>query len=389
MSPKIQSIELFPLTIPRDEPYLGPLESGVEPNDRGYIIRPGNRTIYSIHDRTLLVKVTASDGTVGWGEGFGVTAPEVPAMILEELIIPLVIGRDPQHVEQIYDDLYDGLRVRGYFGGFYHDAIAGLDIALWDLRARLLGLPLYELLGGLRHARIPAYVSGLPGPTRQARAALGQSWIEKGFSALKFAAAVADEGELAEIEMIREAVGPGPRILADLHWRYSANEAIRLIEALNRHDLYLAEAPTAPEDMEGQALVARSVKTRVGLGEELRTVYEYRPRFEARCMDVIQPEIAHTGITAFMRICRMAQAFHCGVMPHATINLGIAQAASLHAAATLPNLVMQEYQHSIFDRNLSFLDTRMVCAQGYFGLPDGPGLGVTPRPSIFDHLTSR
>lgn len=378
MSAAIASIELYPLRIPRDVPYLGPLEPGIGPNTKGYIVRPGNRTVYPVHDQTLLVKAVSSDGAVGWGECFGVVAPQVARTILEELFIPFVLGRSPHDVERIYEDLYDLQRVRGHFGGYTLDAIAGLDIALWDLRGKLLGQPVWQLLGGLRRQRLPVYVSGLPGASTEERAALAKSWIDRGFSALKFAAAVASTGEVAEIEAIRTQVGPSPKILVDLHWRYSALEAIQLIDKLCEFDLYLAEAPVAPEDIAGQARVARAVRTQVGLGEEWSTVHEYLPRLQAACMNVIQPEMAHTGITGFRRICELAQAFHCLAMPHATINIGIAQAASLHVAATLANFAMHEYQHSIFDRNKRLIRTTIDCRAGFFTLPDGPGLGAEP-----------
>ncbi len=389
MNSTIASIELFPLRIPRDVPYLGPLEEDNRPNAMGYIVRPGNRTVYPVFDQTLLVKAVASDGTVGWGECFGVVAPQIAQTVLEELLVPFVIGRSPHDVERIYEDLYDLQRVRGHFGGYALDAIAGLDMALWDLRGKLLGQPVWQLLGGRRHERLAVYVSGLPGATREERAALGKQWVDRGFSALKFAAVVADEGEIGEIEAIRGEVGPAPKILADLHWRYTALEAIRVIERLCEYDLYLAEAPVAPEDLEGQAQVARSVSTRIGLGEEWRTVHEYLPRLKAGCMDVIQPEMAHTGITGFRRICELSQAFHCQVMPHATINIGIAQAASLHVAATLTNFIMQEYQHTIFDRNKQFINSTMDCQAGYFTLPDGPGLGAEPTEEALSFTISR
>lgn len=389
MNATVTAIDLFPLRIPRDEPYLGPLEEANRPNEKGYIVRPGNRTVYPVFDQTLLVKVEASDGTVGWGECFGVVAPQIAQTVLQELLIPFVIGRSPHDVERIYEDLYDLQRVRGHFGGYALDAIAGLDMALWDLRGKMLNQPVWQLLGGLRHERLPVYVSGLPGGTKEERAALGKRWIDRGYSALKFAAVVADEGEVAEIEAIRREVGPVPRILADLHWRYTALEAVQLIERLSEFDLYLAEAPMAPEDLAGQAQVARSVKTRIGLGEEWRTVHEYLPRLQARCMDVIQPEMAHTGITGFRRICELAQAFHCQVMPHATINIGIAQAASLHVAATLANFAMHEYQHSIFDRNKQYIGSTMDCRDGYFSLPEGTGLGAEPTEEVLSFVIDR
>ena len=378
MPDRIAHIELFPLKIARDTPYLGPLEEGITVSERGYFIRPGNQTIYSIDDHTLLIKLTTEQGVVGWGESFGVVAPEVAATIIRELFTPIIIGRDPHDVIAIGEDIYNGMRVRGFFGGFYADALAGVDIALWDLRGKLTGLPVCKLLGAQRHLRIPAYVSGLPKATRAERAQLAKEWIDKGFAAVKFAAVVAHDGEVAEMRSIREAIGPGPKILADLHWQYTDQEAIKLISALEPYDLAVAEAPVQSEDTAGQARVTAAVKTPVAIGEELRTVFEYRPRFVQRCMSIIQPEMAHMGITQFWQVCQLARAFHCQVMPHATIGVGIAQAASLHVAAALSNLVMHEYQHSIFDRNLQFITGNMRCESGYFYLPDGPGLGVEP-----------
>ncbi len=383
---RITDLQVFPLRIPRDTPYLGPLEEGVTVSQHGYFVRPGNQTIYSIHDHSLIVKLTTAAGVVGWGECFAVVAPTVAATLITELMAPLVVGRDPHDGLAIVEDIYNAMRVRGFFGGFYVDAIAGIDIALWDLRGKLTGLPVCKLLGARRHARLPVYVSGLPEATRSARAALAKTWIDKGFAAVKFAAAVAHDGELAEIQSIRAAIGPGPQILADLHWRYTDQEAIKLIAQLEAYDLAVAEAPCQSEDIEGQARVGRAVKTPVAIGEELRTVYEYRPRFIQRCMSIIQPEMAHMGITNFWHVCQMAQTFHCRVMPHATIGVGIAQAASLHVAAALDNFVMHEYQHSIFDRNVRFVSGNMRCEAGYFYLPDGPGLGVTPTDEVFDFV---
>lgn len=386
MTDRIAALELFPLRIPRETPYLGPLEPGVQVSERGYFIRPGNQTVYSIHDHTVLVKIKTERGLIGWGESFGVVAPEAVALIAQDLLTPLVLGRDPHDAVAIAEDMYNAMRVRGFFGGFYVDALAGIDIALWDLRGKLTGLPICKLLGAQRHTRIPAYVSGLPKATVEERAQLAKTWIDRGFSAVKFAAAVAHEGELVEMQAIRAAIGPGPKILADLHWKYTDQEAIKLITALEAYDLAVAEAPVQSEDLEGQTRVAAAVKTPVAIGEELRTVFEYRPRFVHRCMSIIQPEMAHMGITQFWQVCQMARAFHCQVMPHATIGVGIAQAASLHVSAALPNLVMHEYQHSIFDRNLQFIDGNMRCEAGYFYLPDGPGLGVEPSEAVLQYV---
>ena len=370
MTDLIKSIEAFHLVIPRDTPYLGPVEAGNTVSEQGYFVRPGNNTVYNIYDQSVLVKVTTERGLIGWGETYNAAALQATAAIIQDLFPSLVVGRDPHDVVAIYEDLYNAMRVRGYFGGYYMDAVAALDIALWDLKGKLTGLPVCKLLGGKRRERIPVYVSGLPKATKAERTALAKSFMDRGFSALKFAAAVADEGELAEMKALREAVGPQPKILIDFHWRYTDMEAIKLISQLEPYDLHVAEAPVPPEDMAGQARVVRGVKTAVAIGEELRTIYEYQPRFVNRCMNIIQPEMGRMGITAFWQVCQMAKAFHCTVMPHAAIGIGVFQAASLHVSAALPNLAMHEYQHSIFDRNLQFIKGNMRCQAGYF-LPAG------------------
>lgn len=383
MAERIATAEFFPLAIPRDEPYLGPLESGVEPNSKGYFIRPGNRSIYSLADHSVLVKLTSSGGAVGWGECVTVVAPRVVCAILDELLFPLVVGRGCDQPAILYQDLYDTMRVRGFFGGFLHDAIAAIDIAMWDLAGKLSGRPLCELLGGGRRTKIAAYVSGLPGRTQAARMEKARRFLGEGFHAFKFAAAVAHEGEFSELRALREVVGPEPDILIDFHWKYTSGEAVRRITQLEPLGLYVAEAPVPPEDIEGQARVAAAVRTPVGIGEELRTPYDYAIRFQRHCMDVIQPEVGRAGVTAFRDICQMAEAFHCAVMPHASIGIGIFQAASLHCAATLKNLPYHEYQHSIFDRNLRFVTGDMSCRAGLFSVPSGPGLGVEPQPEVF------
>ena len=124
-------------------------------------------------------------------------------------------------------------------------------------------------------------------------------------------------------------------------------------------------------------------------GEEWRTVHEALPRLERRSIAFIQPEMGHTGVTQFMAISRLAQAFHARVIPHAAIGIGIFQAASLHAAAALPNVPYHEYQHSIFDRNLRFLRTTMQCEAGYYHLPEGVGLGVEPVAELWNHVIGK
>lgn len=384
----IRSVETFIISVPREVPYLGPLREGETINEKGYFVRRGNKSIYPSTDMTLVIKVTGESGTVGWGETYGIAAPEATKAIIDELLAPVMIGRDPGAPVPLHEDLYDLMRVRGFISGYYVDALAGVDIAVWDLLGRLTGRSLASLVGGKRHDKLPAYVSGLPRSTLKERCDLAQEWVGKGFKAIKFAAAVSDDGIIREMAALRETVGPGIDLMVDLHWKFEASEAIRLIRKLEAHDLYFAEAPVEPEDTEGLARVAHGVSTIVAAGEEWRTVYEYRPRFEKRAMGVIQPEMGHTGVTEFLEIGRMAKAFHLRLMPHASISIGIFTAASLCVTSALRNVPYHEYQHSIFDRNLAFTDGAMGCEAGFYKLPAGPGIGVTPNEALWNHVVA-
>ncbi|MCM0019766.1 MAG: mandelate racemase/muconate lactonizing enzyme family protein [Tagaea sp.] len=382
----IRKVETFIVSIPRDVPYLGPLREGERINEKGYLIRKGNRSIYPSSDMSVLVKVTAESGKVGWGETYGIVAPQAVKAIVDDVLGPVILGRDPRDPVVLHEDLYDLMRVRGFFGGYYVDALAGVDIAVWDLYGKIAGLPLAKLLGGRRHERLPAYVSGLPKATLKERCDLAVAWVGKGYKAIKFAAAMSEEGIVAEMAALREAVGPSVDLMVDLHWKFTAGEAIRLIRRLETHNLYFAEAPCEPEDIEGQTLVARGIGGPLALGEEWRTAFEYRPRFEKRAMSIIQPEMGHTGVTEFMAIGRMAHAFHVDTIPHASIGIGVFMAASLAATSSLKRVPYHEYQHSIFDKNLRYVTGDMGCAAGFYRLPEGPGLGVEPHPSVFAHV---
>ena len=137
--------------------------------------------------------------------------------------------------------------------------------------------------------------------------------------------------------------------------------------------------------------VGAGIRVRLALANEWRTVYEVRPRLERLAMSIIQPEMGHAGISRLMQIGRLANAFHVEVISHAGVDVGvgICQATSLHAAAALPNRPMHECQHSVSDRNLQLVTTTMRCENGAFPLQQGAGLGIQPRPDVWQFLRSK
>ena len=378
MSDRVKSIAAYSLTLQREKPYLGALRNGEAPNGNGYFVRRGNGTVYPVFDRSVLVRIETDGGVTGWGETYGLVAPGAVGEIISDLLAGFTIGRDPSDPSAIHDDLCDLVRVRGYTGGFFMDAVAAVDIALWDIAARLEGVSVTELLGGGRRRAIPAYVSGLPEDTLQARAELARSWQDKGFNAFKFAAPVADDGLAAEIEALRGALGSDARIAADMHWMPCASDALAQIRDMEAHGPWFAEAPVRPEDIEGLGQVCENTRTPIAVGEEWRTQHDLRHRIGSCRISIVQPEMGHTGITNFTRIARLAERHGLDVIPHATIGCGIFLAASLQASAALPPVKGHEFQHSVFDPTCRLLNGTMSCNEGYYTPPGGPGTGVEP-----------
>ena len=382
MSDRVKSVTTYVIELERATPYLGPLADGEYINRKGYIVRKGNGTIYPSTDRSVLVRIETNNGIVGWGETYGICAPKAVCEIINDLLAPVIEGAAISAETNFWQLLYDLVRVRGFRGGFYLDALAAIDIAMWDLKGKDANLPTHKLLGAQHHTQIPGYVSGLPAATIEERTSLAQSWRDKGFNAIKFAAVVSHEGIEREMRALRDGLGAETKLMVDMHWKFNPRDAIKLIQSIEPYGLAFAEAPVKPEDIDGLAEVARNVKTPVAAGEEWHSLYNAQLRLNKNAISIIQPEMAHTGITQFMQIAHAAQDVGVSIAPHATIGIGIFMAASLHASATLKGLSTHEYQHSVFDRNAQFLDGELRCQNGSFNVPQTAGLGVAPSAAL-------
>jgi len=385
MSSPIATVEVFTLTQSRKVPYLGALREGEVVNPNGYIVRKGNRTVYPTFDRSVLVRMVTRAGTVGWGETYGIVAPGAVAALINDLLAGFIIGREASDPSTIYDDLYDMMRVRGYTGGFYVDALAALDIALWDIAGQEAGKSVRDMLGdGVE--TFPAYVSGLPEKTLQARGELAKYWQGRGFDAFKFATPVADDGPAAEMENLRKVLGTDAKIAADMHWNQTPERALELIAEMAPFDPWFVEAPVWTEDIAGLEKVSNGTDIPIAVGEEWRTHWDMRARVERCRIAIVQPEMGHKGITNFTRIGALAAEHGIDVIPHATVGAGIFLAASLQASSTLPTLKGHEFQHSIFEPNRHLLDGDMDCREGRYHLPSGSGLGVRPSEAALGLL---
>lgn len=384
---RVAGIEVFTVDLSQEKLYLGSLREGEEVNESGYFVRKGNRTVYPRKNRSLVVRITTKDGVEGWGETYGLVAPQATAAIITDLLVGFVVGRDPFAAEAIHDELYDLMRVRGYTGGFYLDALAAIDIALWDIAGKIAGKSVAELLGGRTHERITAYVSGLPEDSLGKRCELAKSWQERGYDSFKFALPVADEGAATELRALRQTLGEDARIACDLHWAFDADGAITLANELADDHPWFLEAPVPPEDLDALRAVADNSNQVIAVGEEWRTVYDARLRINRGACHIVQPEMGHTGITEFMRIGRFAEDFGIEIIPHATIGSGIFLAASLQASSTLGDVTSHEFQHSVFEPFRHFTGDVLECTEGQYAIPTGTGICVEPSEVMRKAMT--
>ncbi|AQZ63611.1 mandelate racemase [[Actinomadura] parvosata subsp. kistnae] len=365
---QIRQVRCFPVKLRHRDAYLG-----APAQEEGYFVRPPWRSLYSARFETLLVSITADDGTTGWGEALAPVAPEVPAAIVEKLLAPVLVGEDPTRIRPLWDKLTGLMRERGHLTGHQADALAAVDIALWDLTGRLTGRSVASLLGGAFRASIPVYVSGLPRPTDAERAELAREWALKGATMVKLHLGHGVEEDLATYDAVAAS---GLRVAVDAHWVYDVPQAVRLARGLAERGALFLEAPLAPEDVEGHRELVRRADLPIAVGETLRNRYEFAHWLGRRAVGLAQPDVGRTGITELMSIAELAAAHHVRVAPHHSTGLGVALAAGLHVSAALGNLAFFEYQPTTCEAAGAVLTAPLPGDATGFPVPSGPGLGV-------------
>jgi L-alanine-DL-glutamate epimerase-like enolase superfamily enzyme len=344
---------------------------------------------------SVIVKVETDDGLVGWGEakaavGSAASAYGLAAIINRDLA-PLVVGQDPRDVSRLWDVMYNTPR-EGYAldrghgfpqlgrRGLSISAIAGIDIALWDILGRSLAAPVWRLLGGRRAERMPAYASG--GWADEAHIG-GQllGYVETGgFRAVKLRVGVMDgdpHRSAARVRAARQALGPDVKLMADAHGTWTVAEAKAFCRMVEACDLYWLEEPVTADDKAGLAEVRRSSAVPIATGESEFTRHDFREIAELRAADVLQPDLAIAGgITEGMRIGAIASAYNLRLAPHLwsgapAFAAGVALAASQSAGFILEySLGANPLLHELVHEKFPVVD-------GHLEIPDRPGLGIT------------
>jgi galactonate dehydratase len=331
---------------------------------------------YSNGLESCLVKITADDGSIGWGEAQAPLTPATPCALITTLLGPALLLENPLANVVLHERLYHLMLARGHSGSFLMDAIAGLDIALWDLKARHYRAPLFELLGGPFRLELPAYVSGLRARGLEEKVIAAKKFQEIGFAGVKIFSG-AELGALeSEARAVRAVLGKTAFFAVDAICKYPLSQAVVLGRVLDELNAAWLEAPLNAEDVEGHAALARAIATPVAVGETLRTPRQFDLWLRQRAMAVAQPDIMRAGITSTLRIAALADALHVPTTLHTGVCTGIGMAATWQMAAALPGHFPQEHQHDLFDAANSLLKAPLTVKNGKLMVPQHPGLGI-------------
>ncbi len=344
-------------------------------------------------DMTLVV-VTTEDGLQGYGEAkaavgsSGVCASIVTCV--ENELKPILIGQDARKINELWERMYNGVRdhyairrgrVFPILGnrGLTVSAISGVDMALWDLLGKSLGVPVAQLLGGAVRPEMDTYASGgwadADGIGEQLR-----GYADKGFKAVKMRVGVMDETvdySIRRVRAAREALGPNVRIMADAHGTFSVPEAKRFCRGVEDCNLYWVEEPIAPDNKKGTAEVRAMTTIPIAAGESEFTRFDIRDLIDLRAVDVVQPDAAIIGgISEAWRVAGLAAAYQLELAPHCW-GSAFSFMAGVNLAFASPSAAIIEFSLGGNPMMYELVNEQITVENGRIREPSTPGLGLS------------
>jgi galactonate dehydratase len=336
----------------------------------------------------LVVKLNTDDPNLyGLGDASPMDNDEEVKALISLFFERYLVGKDPLDSEVHWTTLYHDPYGRG--GRLATTALSGIDIALWDLKGKILGRPVYQLLGGAHRSKIRVYANGWytnPGTPAQ-NADEAKRVVEMGYTALKFDpfgrisyyTISPEEAHLAEarVAAVREAVGPYVDILVEAHARFNVMNAIQLGRRLEAYRPLFYEEPVSEENLSELLQVRQKVNIPIATGERLYTKFPFAQIIEAHAADVLQPDVANAGgLTELKKIAIIAESKHITMAPHNVCSPVGAQ-AEFHLDASLINFEIQEYHAEFYtDHYFTVFSGFPRQKDGYITLTDAPGLGL-------------
>lgn len=317
-----------------------------------------------------VVKIHTDEGVTGLGIG---AASGIAGAVIDHLK-PLLIGQNPLDHERLWHALW----VPKLIGrrGLTTRAISAIDIALWDLKAKVAGMPLYRLLGGYAE-RVPTYIAGGYYEEGKGLAELAREMVENvelGATAIKMkVGAVSIAEDIERVKVVRQAVGPAVKVMVDANCAYRAYQAIQLAKRIEDYDIFWFEEPVAPDDYEGHARLAAQTSIPIATGENEYTRYGFRDLIAHGSAAILNADAQVLGgVTEFLKVAALAQAHDLDIAPHGDQNVHV------HLVSAISNGLIVEYYRDTVDPmwRHTFKDTLLLNDDGTLSPPDRPGLGL-------------
>lgn len=352
---KVQSIENFLISIPLSNPK-----------------KISTRSIIS--REYLVVKISADNGFVGWGYTFGTMAEFAGA---ENVLKELVLGQDIFCTEKIWDNMYKTTLRWGRRGAILR-AMSAIDIALWDIKAQMTGLPLFKLLGGYKD-KVKVYISSGYYTDLQGKADLDFirqdciETLEKGYSAYKLRVGLDPQHDIKRVEVARKTLGDDADIFVDANNAWDTWTSLKFGKRLEKYDIGWFEEPVVPDDLVGLAKISRELEIPIAIGELESTHWAFQNIIDNKAADIFQPDVTVIGgVTEFLKVANQALTQGIPIVPHAYSELHV------HLACALPQINMIEYFGPGSDVvNIEqILIGSCVAENGYLKCPEEPGLGL-------------
>lgn len=391
LSLSIQSIRSIHLAFKDSASYWESYRAGEgDRQTERFEFKRGWQTVYARYIETPLVKVTLSDGTVGWGEANAGIGPEVVCLIVNELLAQMVEGREFENPAALWDFLYDTQRGRGYSSGYWLDALAAIDIAVWDAIGKREQSPVAALLAPEPRKRFDVYLSGVRRATLQERIDRVNSWIDTGLRGAKIFLTGDIEAGVGELDGLMRGAPRLEQWMVDTLWMCSHESAELGKLEYGRRNVRFFECPLQPEDLAGHQELVAKPGAPIALGEHFRSRYQMEAWVrQPRALDVYQPDIGRTGFTDYMIQKEIAAKAGIPTTPHMGSGVSVFQAATLQCAAVASPEYLQEFQGGLSDRLADASDTAWQYADGGFELPDRPGIGVEIDEALLEPFIVR
>jgi galactonate dehydratase len=328
---------------------------------------------FLVKPRWLFLKIHTNAGIVGLGEPITEGRALTCATAVKE-VEPYLVGKDPRPVAKHWQAIYRHAFYRG--GPILTSALSGIDQALWDIKGKALGVPVYELLGGPTRDRVRVYAHASKPDQMKSLKAKGFTAFKTGVAKKRPARYIETPAEIAyaaeTFAGLRQAMGKDVDIAIDFHGAISPATAKLLIRAYEPYQPMFIEEPCQAQNVDTMADIARGTYLPIATGERLFTKWGFREVLEKKSATVLQPDLCHAGgITEVRLIAGMAEAYYVDVAPHNPLG-PISLAAGVQLSASIPNFLCQE-QVSLGE---GYLKHPFAVRDGYLDLPKGPGLGI-------------